>query len=139
MPPQTVDECLLCDYLGASVADAQSIILDLEFIRGMWIDMDFFNKLGGWHLVPKVGSSKPRPRVKSRSMLASNRYRFITWEDTVDWTIQYGRENHAYLIEWGANAHQGLSEFGQNVVDGFGQLGDKIQQGSNRAGEYLKE
>ena len=44
-PPVTVDECVLCDYMGRSFADVQSIVLDLEFVRGLWITLDFFDEL----------------------------------------------------------------------------------------------
>ena len=98
-PPVTVDECLLCDWVGRSTADVQSILLDLEFIRGLWITMDYFNTLGGWDLVPPLVQSAHHPTVQEY------KYRFITWRDTAIWTIEQGLNYHSVLVEWGYSVH----------------------------------
>lgn len=83
----SVRECKLCNWFGNAVADLQSIILDLEFIRGMWVTVDYFNDLGGWELLPKSFKSvkSSRPIVENNRPIVE--YKFITWRDTVDWTI----------------------------------------------------
>ena len=101
-PPVTVDECLLCDWVGKAFADVQSILLDLEFVRGLWVSMNYFNTLGGWELVPPLVQS-------SRPIVQEYQYRFITWKDTAMWTIKVGVDAGLTLVEWGHSANEDLS------------------------------
>lgn len=103
--------------MGRSVADVQSIVLDLEFVRGLWITLDFFDEMGGWEMVPKVESSRPR-FVLSRKppTVKEYQYRFITWRDTAIWTFEHGKDA-AYTLteygkEWADDTNSDLSEFG---------------------------
>lgn len=120
-PPVTVNKCYMCDWTARGLSNAQSIMLDLEFIRNMWVDEGFFNDLGGWHLIPPVvGSSNPS------HPLVSSSYQFITWQDTVQWTINLHQDAHFALTEWGRNTHQDLSDFAGDILDGIGQFGQDV-------------
>ena len=119
-PPMTVAECELCDMFGDAVADVQSILLDLELIRGTWITLDYFDNLLGWDLIPA------HPTVEQRRPGPVVQWQFVNFWDTVQWTVDQGLNAHLILVEFGRNAAQGISQFGQDVVETLDKVGDSL-------------
>ena len=63
--------------------------------------MEFFNDIGGWHLVtPVVQSSRPY-----QFPIVTKNYHFVTWGETVEWTQKIGNDAQYTLTEWGSDTH----------------------------------
>lgn len=135
-PPVSVNKCVMCDWAANGVSDASSILLDLEFLRSMWVDLGFFNSIGGWDLIPPlVQSSKPH----MLHPLVSKQYKFVTWRDTVEWSKNVGADTHFALTEFGMQINQGFNDFTDDIIDGFSEFGDGFHFHINSARSSLRK